>query len=312
MMMLVKSGGPAAFPEWQTLFAEYAPHLDVRWWDDPSVRPEDVHYVLCWEPEHGRLAAMPNLQLICSSAAGVDHITADPNAPLHLPLVRMGSDETAQRMGEFVALGVLSLLRDMKRIVDAQARRQWDNFDVPRCATQTRAGMMGLGNLGSRSAEMLRDLGFITAGWSLTRKSIAGVESFAGADEMEAFLARTDILVCLLPDTPATRGILNARTLGLLPKRAGLVNVARGTHVVTHDLLAALDTGQLSGAILDVFDREPLPAESSLWTHPKIIIASHVASNASKRARVQYVAKVLAAFERGEKLPNLYSPERGY
>jgi glyoxylate/hydroxypyruvate reductase A len=312
MIMLVKSGGEAAMPEWRALFAQYAPHLDVRWWADPTVRPEDVHYVLCWEPEHGILAAMPNLRLICSSAAGVDHITADPGAPLHIPLVRMGSNETAQRMGEFVALSALSLLRDMKRIVTAQAKREWDNFDVPRCAPETRAGIMGLGNLGTRSAEMLRDLGFVTAGWSASRKSIAGVQSFAGAAEMEAFLARTDIVVCLLPDTPATRGILNARTLGLLPPGAGLVNVARGTHVVTEDLVAALDSGHLCGAILDVFEREPLPADSPLWTHPKIIIAPHLASLASKRARVQYVAEVLAAFERGEPLPNLYSPERGY
>jgi glyoxylate/hydroxypyruvate reductase A len=171
---------------------------------------------------------------------------------------------------------------------------------------------MGLGNLGARSAEMLRDLGFITAGWSVTRKSVPGVESFAGPDALDGFLTRTDILVCLLPDTPATRGILNAKTLGRLPAGAGLVNVARGTHVVTSDLIAALDSGHLAGAVLDVFDPEPLPSDSPLWAHPKIIVAPHLASLASRRARVQYVTDVIARFERGEALPNLYSPEKGY
>jgi glyoxylate/hydroxypyruvate reductase A len=312
MIMLVKSGGAESVPEWQALFAEYAPQLEVRWWDDPTVSPEDVHYVLVWEPQAGRLAQLPNLRLICSSAAGVDHITRDPTAPLHLPLVRMGSEETAQRMGEFVALSALSLLRSMKRIVDAQARRQWQEFETPRSARETRAGVMGLGNLGVRSAEMLRDLGFITSGWATSRKTIPGVTCFAGPAERDTFLGQCDILVCLLPDTPATRGIINAETLALLPVGAGLVNVARGAHVVTADLLAALDSGQLAGAVLDVFEREPLAADSPLWAHPKIIISPHVASLASRRARVHYVADVIAAFERGEALPNLYDHERGY
>jgi glyoxylate/hydroxypyruvate reductase A len=312
MIILVKTGGEASLPDWQKLFAEFAPQLHVRWWDDKTVQPEDVHYVLVWEPEPGRLAALPNLKLICSSAAGVDHITRDPAAPLHLPLVRMGSSETAQRMGEFVAMSALSLLRGMKRIVNAQAERKWEEFVTPLSACETRAGIMGLGNLGARSAEMLRDLGFITSGWATSRKTLEGVTCFAGPDEFDAFLAQCDILVCLLPDTPATRGILNAKNLAKLPPGAGLVNVARGTHVVTDDLIAALDSGHLAGAVLDVFEVEPLSKDSPLWAHPKIIVSPHVASLASRRARVQYVAEVIQAFEQGKPLPNLYLPERGY
>jgi len=312
MIMLIKSGGEASLPDWQALFGEFAPHLQIRWWDDPSVRPEEVHYVLVWEPEPGRLASYPNLRLICSSAAGVDHITCDRTVPSHVSIVRMGSSETAQRMGEFVALSALSLLRGMKRIVDNQAARNWDYFDTPRSARETRAGVMGLGNLGTRSAEMLRDLGFITSGWSLSRKTLTGVQCLAGPDELDRFLRHTDILVCLLPDTPATRGILDATNLAKLPQGAGVVNVARGPHVVTEDLIAALDSGHLDGAVLDVFDPEPLPVESPLWGHPKIIVSPHIASLASRRARVHYVAEVIAAFERGEPLPNVYDPTRGY
>lgn len=299
-------------PEWQDHFREAAPCLDVRCWNDPGVNAPDVRYALVWAPEPGRLAQLPNLRLILSSGAGVDHITADPGWPRHVGIVRMGGAETVQLMGEYVCLGALSLLRGMKRIVDAQAARRWDNFETPRPATATRAGVMGLGNLGARAAEMLRDLGFVTAGWSRGRKSIAGIKCFAGATELDAFLARTDILVCLLPDTPDTSGVLCAPTLAKLPRGAAVVNAGRGGHVVLPDLLDALDAGHLSGAFLDVFDQEPLPPEHPVWTHPKVIVTPHVASLPSRRARARYVADAIAAFERGEAPPNLYDPARGY
>lgn len=312
MILLVKSGGEDALPEWRAHFAEYAPHLDVRWWDDASVPSEAVRYVLVWEPQPGRLAGYPNLRLICSSAAGVDHITTDPDWPRHLPVVRMAEPETAQRMGEYVCLGALALLRDARRIAVGQARGEWDYFEAPRTAAETRAGILGLGHLGRRSAEMLRDLGFSVAGWSASRKSVPGVESFCGDAELDAFLARTDILVCLLPQTPATIGILCARTLSRLPRGAGVVNAGRGAHVVIPDLVAALDSGHLGGAVLDVFEQEPLPADDRLWRHPKIIVTPHLASSASRRARARAVAAAIAAFERGEEPDNLFRPERGY
>lgn len=312
VVLLVRSGGEAAVPEWQACFREFAPHLDVRWFDDPTVRPEDVRYVLAWEPPHGRLAAMPNLRLICSSAAGVDHITDDPGCPLHVPICRMGSDETAQRMGEYIALGCLCLLREMKAIVEDQAARRWRNFDAPRIATETRVGIMGLGNLGRRSAVMLAGLGFIVSGWTRTRRGAPGVTAFAGAGERDAFLAQSDILVNLLPDTAETRGMIDARALSLLPQGAGVVNAGRGPQLVIPDLIAALDRGHLSGAVLDVFDVEPLPADDPLWAHPKVIVTPHLASNASRRARARYVADAILAFERGETPPNIYDPARGY
>lgn len=230
-------------PEWQACFREAAPGLDVRCWDDPGVAADQVRYALVWEPEPGRLARLPNLRLILSSGAGVDHITADPDWPRHVGIVRMGGAETVQRMGEYVCLGALSLLRGMKRIVDAQAARRWDNFETPHAATTTRAGVMGLGNLGARAAAMLRDLGFVTAGWARGRKSIPGVDCFAGDAE---------------------------------------------------------------------FGPEPLPSAHPVWTHPKVIVTPHVASLPSRRERARYVAEAIAAFERGERPPNLYDPARGY
>ncbi len=269
-------------------------------------------YAFVWQPEPGRLAQLPNLRLISSSAAGVDHITSDPTYPKHLPLVRMLTDDQAQRMGEYVCLGALSLLRDMKRIVTSQAAGKWDGFVTERSALHTRAGVMGMGNLGTRAAQMLSRLGFQTAGWSTSRKSVDGVESFAGPEEMAGFLARTDILVCLLPDTPDTRGAIRADTIAKLPPGAAVINAARGGHVVLADLVAALDSGHLSGAVLDVFETEPLPADNPVWLHPRITVTPHMASLASRRARAHYVAEAIAAFESGGALRNLYDPERGY
>lgn len=312
MILLVRSGGAAAIPEWRSLFAAVEPRFDVRWFDDPAVDPADVRYVLVWEPTPGRLATMPNLRLICSSGAGVDHILADPTLPKHVPILRMGSDEARQRMGDYVALACLSLLRDMKRIVTSQAMRRWETFDPDRTAAETRVGIMGLGNMGTRAAAMLRGIGFAVSGWTRTPRSVPDVDCYTGAAERDDFLRGADILVNLLPDTEETRGCIDAATLARLPAGAGVVNVGRGPQLVIPDLIAALDSGHLSGAMLDVFDPEPLAADSPLWTHPKIIVSSHLASNSSRRSRVRYVADAIAAFERGESLPNMYDPVRGY
>ena len=311
-MLLVKSGGEAAIPEWQAHFAQAAPGLAVHWWDDPAIRVEDVQYAFAWEPEPGRLAALPNLRLVLSPGAGVDHITRDPAWPAHLPLVRMGGPEPAQRMGEYVCLACLSLLRDWRRIALAQAEARWEYFDAPRAATEVTVGVMGLGNLGARAAAMLAGLGFAVAGWSRTAKSLPGVTCFAGPAQRDAFLRRSDILVCLLPDTPDTRGAIRAETIALLPPGAAVVNAARGPQLVLADLLGALDAGRLSGAVLDVFEEEPLPPAHPAWPHPRVTVTPHLASLASRAARARYVAEVIGRFERGETLPNLFEAGRGY
>jgi glyoxylate/hydroxypyruvate reductase A len=310
-LLLVKSGGAAAVAEWQACFAASAPGLTVRFWDDPAVDPDAVTYVLVWEPEPARLKRYRNLRVIFSSAAGVDHITRDPELPA-LPIVRMASDETAQTMGEYVCFAALSILRDAKRIAAAQEARQWDPFDASRIAPQTRVGIMGLGNIGTVAARMLRGLGFPVSGWARSRKTIDGVTAFAGADALDTFLAQSDIVVGLLPGTAETRGLLDARRLAQLPRGAGVVNAGRGSLIVMPDLIAALDSGHLAAAMLDVFDAEPLPPEDPAWAHPKITVTSHVAGFASRPARARAVARALTAYERGEAIPNLYDPVRGY
>ena len=227
-LMVVKSGGEEAFAEWRACFESLAPGLALRLWDDPAVRPGEVDYALVWDPEPGRLAAMPKLKVVFGSGAGVDGITADPSYPRHVPLVRMSIPAATERMGEYCCWAALSLLKEARRMAIAQAASRWDYFEAPFRACQRTVGIMGLGTMGERSAAMLRGIGFPVIGWSRGRKSIPGVEGFAGAGELEAFLARTDILLCLLPATPETRHIINAATLGKLPRGAGYIGAGRG------------------------------------------------------------------------------------
>ncbi len=311
-VLLVRSGGAAALPAWQDAFRAVLPELDVRGWNDPDVQPEDVAFVLVWEPEHGRLAGYPNLRVVFSAAAGVDHITRDPSRPAHVPVVRLGADEMAQTVGEYCCLAVLTILRDLPRMLRAQADRRWDHFDPPRTARTTRVGILGLGRIGQATASMLRGIGFPVSGWSRTPKHVAGVDTSAGPDALPGFLGSTDILVAILPDTPDTAGLLHAGTLDLLPRGAGLVNAGRGSLIVLPDLLGALDRGQISRAILDVFPTEPLPPDDPAWRHERLIVTPHAAGFASHAARAAWVAECIRAEGAGDALRNVYDPARGY
>jgi glyoxylate/hydroxypyruvate reductase A len=311
-VLVVKSGGEAAFAEWQACFAVHSPGLTLRHWDDPELRLEAVTYAVLWDPTPGRLAQMPNLRLVFGSGAGVDNIVADPDYPRHIPLVRTSIPEATDRMGEYCCWAALSLLKDARRMAIAQGERRWDYFEPPFRACERTVGIMGLGNMGERSAIMLQGLGFPTIGWSRTRKAVPGVESHAGAAELDAFLARTDILICLLPATAETRNIIGAANLAKLPRGAGYIGAGRGMQQDLDAILAALDSGQLSGAVLDVFEPEPLPAEHPLWAHPKAIVTAHVASLPSRMERVAFIAATIAGFERGAPLPNLFDHARGY
>jgi glyoxylate/hydroxypyruvate reductase A len=312
VILVVKSGGERAMPDWQACFAAVAPDLSLRWWDDPGLDPASVDYALVWDPEPGRLARLPRLRAIFGSGAGVDGIVADPHLPRGVPLVRCVPPEGTQRMGEFVAWAVLSLNKDARRMALAQARAAWDWFEPPFAAAAKTVGIMGLGAMGLHSAQMLRGLGIPVVGWSRTRKQVDGMDCFAGAAELDVFLARSEVLVCLLPATPETTGIIAAPLLARLPRGAGLVQVGRGVQQVLPDIVAALDSGQLSSAVLDVFDPEPLAPDSPAWSHPRITVTPHVGSLPSRMERARYVADCIARFERGEALPNLFDPERGY
>ncbi len=311
-VLLIKSGGLAAMDEWRAAFSEFAPEIDVRQWDDPTLDVNAVQYVLVWQPDAGRIAQFPNLKAIISSAAGVDHILADTTLPPATPIARMVTQETVQRMAEFTLMASLMLLKDMPRIINQQQRRVWQEFATPRTALDTRVGVMGLGALGLACARLHARMGFATAGWARSPRTLDEVECYAGTAEQVAFLRRTDILICLLPDTPDTRHIINAELLSLLPPGAAVINVGRGAHLQPPDLLAALDSGQISRALLDVFDVEPLPPDSPYWHHPRILVTPHAAATPSRRERARQAADVIRAVNSGAPIPHKYDRQRGY
>lgn len=311
-MLLIKSGGAAAVEEWRGHLAEFRPGMRAAAFDAPEAEAGEAEYALCWEPPRGWLASLPKLRAIFSIGAGVDHITDDPTWPRHVPLVRMGGEETGQRMGEYVAWACLSLLRNARTFALNQPAARWEYEPGEHTARERTVGILGMGTLGAASVPMLRGLGFAVRGWTRTPRAVPGAEVFAGRESLDAFLGGTDILVCLLPATAETNGIVDAGLIARLPRGAGVVNAGRGAHVVRPDLLAALDSGQLSGAVLDTFETEPLPPDDPVWTHPGVTVTPHVASIARRRERARFVADAIAAFEAGGALPNLYDPVRGY
>jgi glyoxylate/hydroxypyruvate reductase A len=300
---------------WDARFRALAPARDIRLWPDRVGDPVDIAYACAWKPPSGLLAGFPNLKAIFSLGAGVDHLAGDQNLP-DVPLVRIVDPDLTMRMNEYVALHVL-LIHRRQRLYDAQQReRVWRDHDQwP--AADVAVGIMGLGVLGRAAADMLRRLGFNVAGWSRTPKAIQNIATFHGAKGLDEFLARTELLVCLLPLTPATEGLLNLVLLRKL-KRDGvlggayLINAGRGRLQVDADILAALDEGSLAGATLDVFPTEPLPRDSPLWTHPKITITPHNAAASDPRSLAVNVLDQIERFERGLPLDNVVDRARGY
>jgi len=227
-----------------------------------------VAYALTWRHPPGSLGGLPNLRAIFSLGAGVDHVFVDPNLP-DAPVVRVVDPDLTTRMSEWVILQVLLHHRQFRRYDRQQREKVWDEDEAQPAARDVRVGLLGLGVLGLDAAAKLQALGFDVAGWSRTPKAVTGVATYHGADGLDALLARTDILVSLLPLTPQTTGLLNAALFAKLPRDGpigpALVNAGRGGSQVEADILAALDAGVLSGASLDVFETEPLPPASPLW-----------------------------------------------
>jgi glyoxylate/hydroxypyruvate reductase A len=250
--------------------------LELRVWPDTGPRA-DVLFALCWRHPFGTMSTFPRLRCIASLGFGVDHILRDPDLPAEVTVTRLVDPGMVAAMSVYVITAALAHTRQFDLYRRDQDRRAWD-ARVPKDHRRVRVGVMGLGHLGADAARRLAELGFPVSGWSRTAKTIEGVAGFAGDAALGDFLAQADILICLLPLTPATEGILNRRTFSALPAGAYLINVARGEHLVEEDLLAALDSGHLAGACLDVFRQEPLPASHPFWGHPRVTVTPHIAS----------------------------------
>jgi glyoxylate/hydroxypyruvate reductase len=294
---------------WASYFAEHAPDLDFRIWPDAGDLKE-VEYLIAWQAPAGFLAELPNLKVLFSSGAGIDHVDLSA-VPAHIPLVRMVEPGIINGMVEYVSLAVLALHRDFFDYVTHKAARVWDPLEVPPASART-IGVMGLGSLGSAVLERLAAFGFKLRGWNRSPRTLEGVETFTGAEQLPAFLAGCDVLICLLPLTPATKGILNRELFAALPKGAALVNVGRGPHLVDADLLEALNSGQLSRAILDVTEPEPLPPDHPFWAHPRIFVTPHVASMTQPESAAPILLENIRRHQRGEALRDVIDRGRGY
>jgi glyoxylate/hydroxypyruvate reductase A len=302
-------------PRWRERFRRACPDRVVALLPDDPIDPASVRYAAVWKPPPGGLSAFPHLAAIFNLGAGVDAVVNDPALP-DVPLIRVVDDDLTRRMTEYVTMHVLIHHRRQRRLDEDQRRRVWAP-PAQWAANAVRVGVMGLGVLGADAASVLARIGFDVAGWSRSRKQIPGVECFAGDAELAAFLGRTDILVCLLPLTPATRGILDMRTFRHLARDGVLggpvvINAGRGGLQVESDLLAALDQDVLLAATLDVFATEPLPADSLFWSHPKVTLTPHNAADSDPDAISRSVAAQIDRHERGEPLSGLVSRELGY
>jgi glyoxylate/hydroxypyruvate reductase len=300
---------------WAKRFRTHAPERDVRVWPDQIGGADDIAYACAWKPPHGVLATFPRLQAVFSLGAGVDSLLSDPTLP-RVPIVRIVDPDLTARMVEYVLLHVLMIHR-RQRLYDSQQRqRLWREHHQP-SAGEITVGVMGLGRLGGAVAAALRLIGFHVLGWSRSRKIVPGIECHHGAAGLQPFLTRSEILVVLLPHTPATEGLIDLALLRKL-KRDGpmggayLINAGRGRLQIDADILVALEEGALQGATLDVFPEEPLPTASPLWLHPRVTITPHNAAASDPRPLVTNVLAQIERCERGVPMENVVDRALGY
>ncbi|MGB5556258.1 MAG: glyoxylate/hydroxypyruvate reductase A [Flavobacteriaceae bacterium] len=297
-------------PIWQKALNTFAPEIKV--YDYMEKHPiEEIVMALIWKHPKGVLMNYPNLKCIASSGAGVDYIFEDENWPKALPITRVVDVMLAKDMSEHVLAAIFSYLKHLGHYRVDQMKKIWKPIEYRRIA-DVRVGVLGLGALGSLLAEDLVRFGFRTQGWANSKKLIDEVNTYSGEEELMDFLATTDILVCLLPLTDQTFGILGKNLFKQLPQNAYIINVARGGHVVDKDLIEYIDNGHLSGACLDVYHEEPLAKDHPFWQHEKIHMTPHYASVSDTASVVPQIVENYHRLQNNEPLLNLVSKEKGY
>jgi glyoxylate/hydroxypyruvate reductase A len=294
--------------EWQAALAAAMPDGAIALWPDAPASPD---YALVWKPPADLFVRARPVRAIFNLGAGVDGLMSVPTLPNDVPVIRLEDAGMAEQMADYVTLAVLRAYREIDAYAAQQRETLWRTRPVTAKSTFG-VGFLGFGVLGTAVAKALSPFGFPLYAWSRTRKATPGVVSYAGFAELHEFLAKARVLVCMLPATADTASLLDGATLRTLPRGAHLVNVARGGIVVDEDLIAALDSGHLSGATLDVFREEPLPREHPFWHHPSIALTPHVSAVTLIDDSVAQIAAKIRRLERGEPVTGVVDRVRGY
>ncbi|PHS79196.1 MAG: glyoxylate/hydroxypyruvate reductase A [Rhodospirillaceae bacterium] len=300
------------FDPWVKPLHRYLPDADLFVWGNDDIDAADVDYILVWKPPRGVLKNFPNAKAIFNLGAGVDALLQDPDLPTDIPIVRLVDPRLSSSMAEFIVYWVLHFHRGMHTYAQQQRTGDW----TPHGQSHTekrRVGILGLGELGQDAAHALLMLGFENiAGWSRSRKELPSIESFAGAGELDDFLARTEILVCLLPNTQETNGLLNAKTLAKLPEGAFIINSGRGSLLDEDDLIAALKAGHIKAVALDVFQTEPLSSSHAFWKMENVFVTPHIASLTDAESATKIIGEGIEAIEDGDLPHNVVDLKKGY
>jgi glyoxylate/hydroxypyruvate reductase A len=290
------------------LLARHLPDAQFSLWPQGRDKVHDV--AVCWKPPADFFTGR-RFKAIFNIGAGVDALLQHGGLPADTMIVRLEDAGMAAQMEEYAAWAALTYLRNFNVYARQQAEVKWQPLQ-PRAREDFAVGVMGLGLLGQRVATYLREMGFAVRGWNRSPRKIEGVACFDGAGGLPEFLADTHMLVCLLPLTDETRGVLNRELLSQLPPASYLVNMARGLHLNEAELLALLDAGHLAGATLDVFAQEPLPADHAFWRHPKITLTPHISAQTLLEESMRQIATKITAFERGEPVTGAVDRSKGY
>jgi len=281
------------------------PKIDARVWPDDGDRG-DVSMVISWNHPPGALLHYPRLEVVASYGAGIDHLLQDDRFPAGVRVVRMIDEDLAQDMAEYVLAALLAHFRNFQAYLRSQ---RWAPIEYSRRRSVL---VLGLGRLGGTAARRLRDNGIDVSGWSRTPAKLEGIRCLCGRQALDSELSQVDAVVCMLPLTPETRGLLDASFFAHMRHDSLLVNVGRGAHVVEADLLQALRTGRPGAAWLDVFDPEPLTDTHPFWSHPAITITPHVASLTNPESVAEQIVENYRRLQKGALLLNLADLARGY
>lgn len=305
-LALITRGGGLEFLE--DSLRDACPDADLTIWPEPEAQQADV--AICWDPEPGILQSMPNLRLVHSIGAGVDKILNDPDVP-DVPICRIRGEGLAEAMGEYCHWSTIWFQRHFDRIVLNARARDWCRFSQ-RAASDMPVCVLGLGDIGRHVAERLRDTGYPVHGWSRSPRDISGITCHTGPEGLNDALCEAMVLICLLPLTPLTNGLLDHALLSRLPQGAGLVLCSRGNHLVHDDFLALMRSGHLRGAVLDVFPTEPLPVGDPLWLEPGVLVTPHMSALAKPRHIAEQIAENVRRIHDGQALMNIVDREVGY